>query len=214
MNYPLPKVAAMPVVTLEADDNGFGTLELTAPYSCDIDAKWDAPQLTARQRIYIPSWAINNPKLVTSAATMAAYDINATTGATEGNVTYWPGSVKTQYVTAQWTARNTLPWPAAGADATNVQINYTWPNNYVTYDVGTTTYPYAWPMSKQEQWKARLASNLRPSIEAKNGQLMALNSNPAERRARQLLSDLVSREEFRRYLVRGFIMVKGRTGIL
>ena len=95
------------------------------------------------------------------------------------------------------------------SSTTTIYVNGVPLNGIATY--GSNYIPQ---LSKQETLKNRIAKNLRPSIEAKNGSLMALNRDPAERRARRLLSDLISREEFKRYLVRGFIMVKGRSGIL
>jgi hypothetical protein len=43
---------------------------------------------------------------------------------------------------------------------------------------------------------------------------MEQNDNPNEIRARELLRDLVGDAEFKRYLVRGFIMVRGKSGVL
>jgi hypothetical protein len=95
----------------------------------------------------------------------------------------------------------------------------------VGYDVGTASNLYTWaPMSKADQFRAQMRQNLKPQIMvkdrlvdvecAKNAKLMQMNGDKAELRARLLLRDMIGEKDFRRYMTRGFIICKGRSGMM
>ena len=213
---PLPKVPAIEAQTIELDENGFGTLELTASYPTADGTDWAtttwAPQMTVRQRVLVPAWATNDPRFMKTAVDQAIYGIRAAADVNSGAVVYWPpnGQAKVQMT---WASNTTYPVTGGYTTTPTINVQYVWPQG-VAYGAGIVGDWGIPPLSKVDQFRAKIKGNLRPSIEATNGYLMDLNNDPAERRARQLLSDLISREEFRRYLVRGFIMVKGRSGLL
>ena len=213
---PLPIVPVIEAQTIELDANGFGTLELTASYPTADGSDWATstwePKMTVRQRVLVPAWAASNPGFMQTAVNHAIYGVQAAAGANAGNVVYWPpnGQAKVQMT---WVSNNTYPVTGGFTTTPTINVQYTWPQG-IAYGAGIVGDWGVPPLSKVDQFRAKIKGNLRPSIEATNGYLMDLNNDPAERRARQLLSDLISREEFRRYLVRGFIMVRGRSGLL
>ena len=161
-------------------------------------------------------WAWNGTPYNSGTTGITGYTTGVANDTTAGNIIT---PTKITLVT-QGQMNNVIPLISGDwiSVATNTSVCYQTTTIYVNgvplNGIATYGSNYMPVLSKQEILKNRIAKNLRPSIEAKNGSLMALNRDPAERRARRLLSDLISREEFKRYLVRGFIMVKGRSGIL
>lgn len=73
---------------------------------------------------------------------------------------------------------------------------------------------YLWPpMSANDRYRAAILRNMSPDLDARNGALMAANGHPAEMKARKLLRDLIGEKQFRRYMVRGFIVCQGSSGV-
>lgn len=70
------------------------------------------------------------------------------------------------------------------------------------------------PLSKVDEFRKKLRENMQPEIVTKNRDLWGINLTEQEIRARTLLLELIGEEAFRRYLRRGFIVVKGMTGTL
>lgn len=69
--------------------------------------------------------------------------------------------------------------------------------------------------SKEQVFKAKIRAQLNPnSIIRKCDQLITLNADKAEQKARLLLRDMIGDKAFRDYMRRGFIMVKGASGVL
>jgi len=67
---------------------------------------------------------------------------------------------------------------------------------------------------KKTSHRNRIRRQLMPTEQPQNAALLACNSNPAELRARGLLREIIGAEEFRNYLRRGFVTVKGRSGMI
>ena len=85
---------------------------------------------------------------------------------------------------------------------------------YSTIAAGDTLYAGIPPLSAADRYRAMILRNMNPDLNSRNKDLMASNGNPAEMRARKLLRDLVGDDAFRRYLVRGFIVCHGPSGVV
>jgi hypothetical protein len=69
------------------------------------------------------------------------------------------------------------------------------------------------PQSKADQFRARVRQNLAgASIPSKY--LNIIRDNDPEGRARALLRELVGEDEYRRYVTKGFTVVRGKTGLV
>lgn len=90
----------------------------------------------------------------------------------------------------------------------NISFNPTYSSEYCY-----GTWAQACP-SKEDILRQRMRNNLAPKIITKNRDLWGVSISDDERRARQLLFELVGEASFRRYLRRGFIMVQGRSGTM
>ena len=177
------------ITTPWRDDNGVALTPMPTPIVDTTGNNYVSGQLTwtpPKITVTVP-YPVSTPFVATSA--VSGYWINTNTTITNTSAVY-----------------NT--WTVIYVNGVPLH-----PGNVVNFGSNAMAW-YPPEMLKKINFKEKLAANLRPNIDAKNGALMSLNADPAERRARRLLSDLISREEFRRYLVRGFIMVKGRSGIL
>jgi hypothetical protein len=111
--------------------------------------------------------------------------------------------------------------------ASNITIGgsgdyYSWPNEYSirlrgVNTNGSTVYyvdGYQQAENKEAAFIDKIRRQLAPTILTKNTFLWGIKITDAERRARSLLHDLIGNDEFERYIRKGFIMVKGRSGTL
>jgi hypothetical protein len=115
-----------------------------------------------------------------------AYPITITYGGTT-----CPAITGTATRTTEWSCTWPLYTPIEG---------YTWPNSY----------PIA---SKQDLEKVRLKSNLIIKIKSRASSIEKYpGESEPERRALETLREIISEEEFRKYLRYGFILVKGKSG--
>ena len=105
------------------------------------------------------------------------------------------------------------PWEPINVTATitgtGTEWSYTWP----LYE-STEGFVYSYPVaSKQDMEKARLKSNLIIQIKSRASSIEKYpGESEPERRALETLREIISEEEFRRYLRYGFILVKGKSG--
>jgi len=66
---------------------------------------------------------------------------------------------------------------------------------------------------KKQEFRNRIRRQLAPEARPENEGLLRCNNDPAELKARGLLRELVGEKAFRDYLRRGFISVKGKSGL-
>jgi len=121
----------------------------------------------------------------------------------------------TAYIT-YLTSDNSYSYSSGGNWPSTIQTTSTiYPSNYYISDSITTfNYGYNIPISKKQAFRNKLKKQLRPDFTPANTDLLACNADPAEQKARELLRELITASEFRNYLRRGFITVKGKSGIL
>jgi hypothetical protein len=127
------------------------------------------------------------------------------------NIVYTPHS---QYYTNGGTTCST--WEPINVTATITGTSYTWPlyeHIKITQSAGLE-YVYSYPIvSKQDIEKARLKSNLIIQIKSRASSIEKYpGESEPERRALDTLREIISEEEFRKYLRYGFVLVKGKSG--
>lgn len=127
-------------------------------------------------------------------------EIKYTTWKLPPEYSYWGGSGTAECDTANniWYSK---PW-----EPINVTITGTFPiEGYL---------PWApIPISKQDMEKACLKSNLIIQIKSRASSIEKYpGESEPERRALETLREIISEEEFRKYLRYGFVLVKGKSG--
>lgn len=151
-----------------------------------------------------------------------------TSGATSGVASYSQHAVKdiSKYYVTESTYTGAISWTDDATTTTDIscddlnKIIYKTYNKNFTISADTSLYvtsgatSISFGFSRREELLFNIRRNLEVAYRASNSSLMSVNHDPAELRARRLLADMLSEEEFRRYLIRGFIIVRGKSGII
>ena len=110
-----------------------------------------------------------------------------------------------------------LQYSINGTSANSINISNLNSNGFI-YTTDTTSFfrPVDFRVSIKDKSFVReiIRQQLRIGRSHKNDDLINLNNNPAELRARELLLEMIGLSEFRKYLTRGFITVIGKNGTL
>ena len=118
-------------------------------------------------------------------------------------------NIYSQYYTYGGTTCPTITGTAA--TITGTEWSCTWP---LYTPIEGYTWPNSYPIaSKQDLEKARLKNNLIIQIKSRASSIEKYpGESEPERRALETLREIISEEEFRKYLRYGFILVKGKSG--
>lgn len=141
--------------------------------------------------------------------------LGATFSATEstwGN-TFVPPS---WHVVATHCATTSVTTPVVSWDSDDLQFYYARVPLYrcdtATTDAATATCYNALPPTPREALRAQIRSQLAGRFPSSH--LPRVNVESPESRARRLLESMIGRERFRKYLARGFVTARGRSGLL
>jgi hypothetical protein len=147
--------------------------------------------------IYAPSYDSANYDSTTSITAKAKYIFESTSTILTN---YWNGSTA-------MSGNYAISAVSTDDDVTG-NYDYTVPGTW-------TNIPWAvYRVSKKDVLREKIRRQLAPDIFVRRPEIWGVELTPEERRARTLLCELVGEKAFVRYVKKGFLMVRGKTGIL